>query len=217
MTIGDLLVVEKPQPFFLEARQQVSTRCGIRASACQSGIILGHVFYEKKSAADKNFIYMNELNVDILEYLEKAWINELQFRTMWSEFEWENKININTSITEIADYLENIMLNTNMGIVGRPRTVQADSIQKGRMTKSEIDEQISATPSISKLLQETSFCAVNLYSRTTFGEDALANLSIEKTDAGTLTGSVRIRSRTQNVALSLGDRITAHQRSRVPN
>eukprot|EP00398_MALV-I-01_sp_L67-1_P000226 gene226-727_t len=102
LTIGDLLVVEKPQPFFLEPRQQVSARCGIRASACQSGIILGHVFYEKKSADDKSFIYMDELNVDILEYLEKAWVNELQFRTMWSEFEWENKININTSITDIS-------------------------------------------------------------------------------------------------------------------
>ena len=29
-----------------------------------------------------------------------SWINELAFRTMWSEFEWENKVNINTSITE---------------------------------------------------------------------------------------------------------------------
>ena len=40
------------------------------------------------------------------------------------------------------------------------------------------------------------------------GEDALANLSIEKTDAGTITGHVRIRSKTQGIALSLGDRIT---------
>eukprot|EP00398_MALV-I-01_sp_L67-1_P000227 gene227-728_t len=109
-------------------------------------------------------------------------------------------------------YLENLMLNTNMGIVGRPRTVQSDSFQKGRMTKSDITEQIQATPSIKRLLDETAFCAVNLYSRTTFGEDALANLSVEKTESGTLSGSVRIRSRTQNVALSLGDRITQYQR-----
>jgi hypothetical protein len=39
------------------------------------------------------------------------------------------------------------------------------------------------------------------------GEDALANLSVEKTEAG-LTGHVRIRSKTQGIALSLGDRIT---------
>jgi len=40
------------------------------------------------------------------------------------------------------------------------------------------------------------------------GEDALANLSIERTEAGTITGHVRIRSKTQGIALSLGDRIT---------
>jgi hypothetical protein len=40
------------------------------------------------------------------------------------------------------------------------------------------------------------------------GEDALANLSIERTEQGTITGHVRIRSKTQGIALSLGDRIT---------
>ena len=41
------------------------------------------------------------------------------------------------------------------------------------------------------------------------GEDALANLSIEKTEGtGVITGHVRIRSKTQGIALSLGDKIT---------
>lgn len=37
------------------------------------------------------------------------------------------------------------------------------------------------------------------------GEDALANLSIEKQD-GILQGHIRIRSKTQGIALSLGDK-----------
>jgi coatomer subunit beta len=36
------------------------------------------------------------------------------------------------------------------------------------------------------------------------GEDALANLSIEKTGDNTIVGFVRIRSRSQGLALSLG-------------
>ena len=44
--------------------------------------------------------------------------------------------------------------------------------------------------------------------RALSGEDALANLSVERTEAGTVTGHVRIRSKTQGIALSLGDRIT---------
>lgn len=38
------------------------------------------------------------------------------------------------------------------------------------------------------------------------GEDALANLSIERLGDGTLQGHVRIRSKTQGIALSLGDK-----------
>jgi hypothetical protein len=45
-----------------------------------------------------------------------------------------------------------------------------------------------------------------------FGEDALVNVSVEKKDDGKLTGYIRIRSKTQGIALSLGDRITGVQR-----
>jgi coatomer subunit beta len=48
------------------------------------------------------------------------------------------------------------------------------------------------------------------------GEDALANLSIERTEAGNITGHVRIHSKTQEIALSLGDRITTSQKDGKP-
>ena len=51
------------------------------------------------------------------------------------------------------------------------------------------------------------FLSANMYARSLFGEDALANLSIERTENG-VTGHVRIRAKTQGIALSLGDRIT---------
>jgi coatomer subunit beta len=62
-----------------------------------------------------------------------------------------------------------------------------------------------------------SFCLFSFVTKTVFltgtktyflGEDALANLSVKRTEAGTITGHVRIRSKTQCIALSLGDRIT---------
>ncbi len=72
------------------------------------------------------------------------------------------------------------------------------------------------------------FLSVNLYARSVFGkifnimpvllwllcyslhagEDALANLSIEKLDTGVINGHVRIRRKMQGIALALGDRIT---------
>jgi hypothetical protein len=53
-----------------------------------------------------------------------------------------------------------------------------------------------------------------------FGEDALVNISVERKedssmtagDTNRLVGYIRIRSKTQGIALSLGDRITSIQR-----
>lgn len=55
--------------------------------------------------------------------------------------------------------------------------------------------------------------------RSVFGEDALVNVSVEKKEDndGKLAGYIRIRSKTQGIALSLGDRITSVQRGLQPN
>ena len=54
----------------------------------------------------------------------------------------------------------------------------------------------------------------SFYAKSVFKEDALVNLSVEKKndDGGKLSGYIRIRSKTQGIALSLGDRITTVQR-----
>lgn len=56
------------------------------------------------------------------------------------------------------------------------------------------------------------FLAANLYAKSVFGEDALVNVSIEKQEDGKLNGYIRIRSKTQGIALSLGDKITLKQK-----
>merc|ERR1719350_1613262 len=113
----------------------------IKVSSTETGIIFGYVTYEKRSAADKECTVLNELHVDILDYIERASIGELAFRTMWSEFEWENKININTSITEVGMFLEHIMRNTNMSIVGQSAK-KADKSKggqkKGKLTADDV-------------------------------------------------------------------------------
>jgi coatomer subunit beta len=53
-----------------------------------------------------------------------------------------------------------------------------------------------------------------MYARSIFGEDALANISLEEHEEGPVTGHIRIRSRTQGIALSLGDKITMNQKKK---
>ncbi len=63
------------------------------------------------------------------------------------------------------------------------------------------------------LAGDCGFLSANLYAKSIFGEDALANLSVEKLKDGKVEGFIRIRSKTQGIALSLGDKITTAQKT----
>ena len=64
----------------------------------------------------------------------------------------------------------------------------------------------------------SSYCISVVLYCSVFGEDALVNVSVEKKEDndGKLAGYIRIRSKTQGIALSLGDRITSVQRGLLP-
>merc|ERR1711959_265311 len=116
------------------------------------------------------------------------------------------------------------MRNTNMSIVGRNTKGNTDKKEagkaakdkkKGKLTSEEVKEQIAEAVGVQELINSSSFVAVNLYSKSIFGEDALANVSIEKLADSKLAGNIRIRSRTQGIALSLGDKVTVVQRAKT--
>merc|ERR1712084_71219 len=97
--------------------------------------------------------------------------------------------------------------------MGAPLVKKGDkNKKKKKISEEDVEEMLREAHGIQELIESSSFVAVNLYAKSIFGEDALANVSIEKLKDGKLTGSVRIRSRTQGIALSLGDRITIVQR-----
>ncbi len=102
---------------------------------------------------------------------------------MWTEFEWENKVGVKTNITNLKEYLNHILKCTNMKCLTPEKALQGDC----------------------------GFLAANLYAKSLFGEDALANISLEVQEEG-IVGHVRIRSRTQGIALSLGDKVALTQK-----
>ncbi|KAK8112846.1 hypothetical protein PG984_013372 [Apiospora sp. TS-2023a] len=176
-TLGDLKVVERPTTQNLGPHDFHNVQCTIKVSSTDTGVIFGNVVYDGAHSTDTNVVILNDLHVDIMDYIQPATCTETQFRTMWTEFEWENKVNINSKAKTLREFLEQLMACTNMSCL---------------------------TPEAS-LKGDCQFLSANLYARSVFGEDALANLSIEKEgDDGPVTGFVRIRSRSQGLALSLG-------------
>ncbi|KAF3939528.1 hypothetical protein ABW19_dt0208864 [Dactylella cylindrospora] len=176
-TLGDLKVVEKPTTQNLAPHSFQSVQATIKVSSTDQGVIFGNVVYDGPSSTETNVVILNDVHVDIMDYIQPATCTETQFRSMWTEFEWENKVNINSKAPTLREFLNQLMAASNMNCL---------------------------TPEAS-LKGDCQFLSANLYAKSVFGEDALANLSVEQDgEGGPITGFVRIRSRSQGLALSLG-------------
>ena len=66
------------------------------------------------ASSDRNCVVLNDIHIDIMDYIVPATCNDTEFRQMWAEFEWENKVAVNTNITDLHQYLEHLIKSTNM-------------------------------------------------------------------------------------------------------
>ena len=124
---------------------------------------------------------------------------------MWFEFEWENKVSVNTTITDLREYINNLATSTNMKILTGDAAIGKYFVCAFNRNYSE---------------GECGFLAANLAAHSIFGEDALANVSIEKSrpmdTESPIIGHIRIRAKSQGMALTIGDKIGLAQRKLSP-
>jgi len=140
-TLGDLKVVERPTTQNLGPHDFHNVQCTIKVSSTDTGVIFGNVVYDGAHSTDTNVVILNDLHVDIMDYIQPATCSETQFRSMWTEFEWENKVNISSRIKTLRGFLDELMKATNMSCL----TPEAG--MKG----------------------ECQFLSANLYARSVFG------------------------------------------------
>lgn len=183
-TLGDLKVVDKPATANIGPHGFHKISVTVKVTSADTGVIFGNIVYDGQHSDDSTIVILNDVHVDIMDYIKPATCTESAFRKMWNEFEWENKITIKSQMGSLKEYLNELMAGTNMKCL-TPGAIVGE---------------------------ECHFLAANLYSRSSFGEDALANLCIEKLADGPIIGHVRIRSKGQGLALSLGDRVASISR-----
>ncbi len=70
-------------------------------SSTESGEIFGTITFDSASTIDKSVVNLNGIKIDILDYIQPATCTDTAFRTMWSDFEWENKVAVNTTMTYV--------------------------------------------------------------------------------------------------------------------
>ena len=57
------------------------------------------------SSTESHYVVLNDIHVDIMDYISPSYVTETQFRSMWTGFEWENKVNVQTDISYVIESL----------------------------------------------------------------------------------------------------------------
>lgn len=186
-TLGDLKLIERPAAHNMAPYSFHSIKANVKVSSTETGVIFGNIVYDSKGSADSDVIILNDIHIDIMDYIKPGELPENQFRSMWTEFEWENKITVNTNLHDLRKFLDHVLKSTNMACLTPSKALEGDC----------------------------GYLAANVYAKSIFGEDALANICLEQHGDEAITGHIRIRSKTQGIALSLGDKITLSQKVKV--
>jgi len=132
-TLGDLKLVERPHPVVLAPHDFCNIKANVKVSSTENGIIFGNIgewltknlwlkshpkpfshptVYD--TALNTNVVVLNTIHIDIMDYIIPASCTDTEFRQMWQDFEWENKVTVNTSFTDLHEYLKHLLKSTNM-------------------------------------------------------------------------------------------------------
>lgn len=115
-TLGDLKLVERPAVYTIAPHGFQSIKATIKVSSTETGVIFGSILWEGPGLAE-TCVILNDIHIDIMDYIKPAYCTETQvmselsiqedhvsdkidqFRSMWTEFEWENRVNVSTHMS----------------------------------------------------------------------------------------------------------------------
>ncbi|CAN1843769.1 Coatomer subunit beta-1 [Linum perenne] len=149
-TMGDLKLVERPQNYALAPESSKQIKANIKVSSTETGVIFGNIVFETSNVMERSVVVLNDIHIDIMDYISPASCSDAAFRTMWAEFEWENKVTsrilpvqdfhfsyaigcssfsavlcfcqvaVNTTIQNEKEFLNHIIKSTNMKCLTAP-------------------------------------------------------------------------------------------------
>jgi len=176
-------VKSKPQPITLGPGDFCRETIGIQVDATTVGEISGFVNYDisdnnvTHNALDCNLI-LNEIKIEYLDKMNPSDCPIEEYQRKWLLYEWENKIPIDTDITDLKQFASAVGNIANLKCL-TPVVMFCDSL---------------------------GFLSANFYSKNIFDEDVLVNLSAELVN-GKIVGWIRIRSKVQSLAINIGERL----------
>lgn len=119
LTQGNLKIVEKPLPITLRAHSSQTVKASLKVSSTDNGAIYGYITFDSASGNVPNIININEIQIDFINELQPAECSELDFKKKWADYEWENKVHVNTASQsgDLREYVENFAKALNVKIM----------------------------------------------------------------------------------------------------
>lgn len=79
-TLGDLKLVERPMQYTLGPHSFQSIKATIKVSSTETGVIFGNIFYDGPATSDAHCVVLNDVHIDILDYINPAYCTESQVK-----------------------------------------------------------------------------------------------------------------------------------------
>lgn len=178
---GDLKVVDNPPSCSFSPMSFATLKAVVKVCSTCNGAINGSINY--LMAGEEQSVVLLPINVDVLDFVKPESISDSEFRSQWTLLEWENKINVDVaarSFSSCASLFSFLAEKMKLAVTGQPPPAEA------------------------------AYLAGNLFAKTIFGEEVLVNVCLERggdDKVAHISGHLRLRSRSQGVAVALGDRI----------
>ena len=174
-------IIEKPPIFTLEPNEVVHVRSSVKFTKTINAYIFGQISFNNFKG-ENSFMHLSGIFIELLSTYKEN-ISDLDFRKNWSDYTWEHNVMIVSRKQKFSECVNELIEGLKMTLVS-PR-------------------------SLDMINDEYPFMVANLYAKTKLGENALVNLSVERSKDNKIIGTCVIRSKTKDFMTGLGEKIKA--------
>ena len=174
-------VIEKPPVFSLEPNETVHVRSSVKFTKTINAYIFGQISFNNFKG-ENSFMHLSGLFIELLSTYKEN-ISDLDFRKNWNDYTWEHNVMIVSRKKSFSECIKELVRGLKMTLV--------------------------FPKSIDLINDDYPFMVANLYSKTKLGENALVNISVEKSKDNKIIGTCVIRSKTKDFMTGLGEKIKA--------
>ncbi|GIX62743.1 coatomer subunit beta-1 [Babesia caballi] len=184
----------------IRAHSTVVQQVACRLTQNHGGVIHGYVQFNRENSVTYGSVPFNPMPLSVYDYITPCFISPTLFRSLWAESEWEHKVNLQPSRVEPLAILRNILKATHMTVVSpaSPTSLRCASGPVGHAEfLTEYLDYMVTQPEVAPLTGKPSFFALNLFCRTLFDQEVVANMSVVRQPDSLYSGLFKIRSSTE--------------------